>query len=76
MKTINRCSECGSDEIYAHAISASGGYGFDLLSKLGGHNPLFNGKKLEIYVCAQCGYMRFFIPEELVNEIPEKFQRV
>jgi predicted nucleic-acid-binding Zn-ribbon protein len=76
VKTINRCSECGGNEIYAEAVSAIGAFGFDILPKLGGSNPLFKGKKIELYVCGQCGYMRFFVPEELLREVPEKYQHV
>ena len=79
MKTINKCPECGSDEIYAQAVSAIGGFGPDLLPKLGGPNPLsgfLSGKNIELYVCGECGYMRFFVPEKLLSEVQEKYQRV
>ncbi|MEJ2599385.1 MAG: hypothetical protein P8Z00_13705 [Anaerolineales bacterium] len=78
MKTINNCPECGGDEIYAQAVSAIGMYGPDLLPKLGpgGLDNFLKGKKMELYVCGRCGYIRFFVPEALLADVPKKYQRV
>ncbi len=72
---MNRCPECGGEDIYAQLVSAFGGYGPDLLPNLGALS-LFKGKNLEMYICGRCGYIRFFVPEERLPEIREKYQKI
>ncbi len=54
MKIGRRSPECDEDVIYTTQVSASGGYGPDLLPDVGGFLGL--SKKFDLYICGNCGY--------------------
>jgi RNase P subunit RPR2 len=58
------CPECGSDRQYRYKkpLSAQGGYGPDMLPRLGAN--MFSPAKFVPVVCAECGFMRFFATKE------------
>ena len=72
MKKTRTCPACSGREIYLRVVSARGSHGPDLLPKLGG---FFRGPKLELYVCGTCGYAQFYVPEELLSPLRERYER-
>ncbi len=57
---MKACPECDSDRQYRYekTLSAQGGYGPDMLPKLGA--GMFKSATFVPVVCADCGFMRFF----------------
>ena len=74
MKHTKRCAECGSTDIRTTTVPSGGGYAPDLLP--GAHSWWLSGK-LEIYICAACGYFQYFVPSEYLARVLEskKFTR-
>ena len=72
MKRTKTCPSCSSREVYSRIVHARGGYGPDLLPKVGG---LFRGGKFELYVCGTCGCTQFFVPDELLASVRQKYER-
>ena len=72
MKKTKTCPSCGGREIYSRIVGARGGYGPDLLPKVGG---LFRGGKFELYICGTCGFTQLFVPEKLLPAVREKYDR-
>ncbi len=73
MKKNRKCPECGSRKIYTKKVSASGGYGPDLLPGVGG---LFKGKKFQLYICSDCGFVQFYLPDEYRQDLDNKFEKL
>ncbi len=72
------CPECRSERVYRYKepIKAEGGYGPDLLPKLGAH--LFSSARFLPVVCIDCGYVRFYAAKEALAklETSEHWQRI
>ena len=64
------CRNCGSTELFSRDVNAKGGYGPDLL-------PLgfFSAVKFHIRVCADCGFVDWFVPPEQLSKVRKKFTR-
>lgn len=71
----HQCPECDGSEFYSREVSATGGYGPDLLPGTGG---FFHRGKFRICVCGRCGYVRWFVAARFLDDIKEKgvFDRV
>lgn len=65
-----RCPACGADEIYHRKTGANGGYGPRLLQGLGG---FFRPASMDVYLCAACGYLRFFADRESRKKVTDTF---
>ena len=65
------CRNCGHKEWYAKDVGARGGYGPNLLP-IGG---FFSSPQFRIRVCGGCGLVEWFVPEDLLGKVKEKFQR-
>lgn len=77
MKLTGQCPVCGGREIYVVVVGAYGGYGPDLLPKIGGF--MGGDKKYEQYICGHCGYAQYFVPAELLDQLkskPNTYQRI
>ncbi len=62
------CAKCGEREVYTRR---DGFYGLEI--------PVSVTSKtlLEMYVCARCGYLEFYVQsEEKLRQIPEIFKKV
>ena len=62
------CVKCGGREVYTRR---DGYYGLDI--------PISTVSKtfLEMYVCAECGYLEFYVQNEAkLKQIPEVFKKV
>jgi len=68
MKQTRRCAECGATDIRTTTVSSGGGHAPDLLP---GAHAWWRSGKLEIYVCAVCGYFQFFVPSEYLAKVLE-----
>jgi len=68
MKHTRRCSECGSTDIRTTTVWSGGGHSPDLLP--GAHPWLLSGR-IEIYICAVCGYFQYFVPPEYLAKVRE-----
>ena len=68
---MQSCRICGSDELYTREVDATGGGGPDLL-------PLgaFRWGKFNIVVCGQCGLVEWFVPDDKIERVKEKFERI
>lgn len=75
MKKSRKCSECGGREIFWDKVDASGGYGPDLLPHVGNLFSLWKEKKFEVYVCGSCGYYQFFVADDGLPQVREKFDK-
>jgi predicted nucleic-acid-binding Zn-ribbon protein len=72
VKTTKTCPSCGGREIYFRTVGARGGYGPDLLPKVGG---LLRGGKFELYICGTCGFTQIYVPEKLLSAVREKYDK-
>ncbi len=72
MKFSKSCPECNSLEIYTKSVNAVGGYGPDLLPNVGG---FFSKKQFQIYICGNCGYTQFYVPDKFLADVREKYPR-
>jgi hypothetical protein len=74
MKQTRRCSECGATDIRTATVPAGGGHAPDLLP---GAHSFWRQAKLEVYICAACGYFQYFVPREFLGKVieSEKFKR-
>lgn len=62
------CAKCGEREVYTRR---DGYYGIDI--PVSGTSKTF----LEMYVCAGCGYLEFYVQNEArLKQIPEVFKKV
>lgn len=62
------CAKCGEREVYARR---DGTYGLNVPISM------FSKTLLELYVCAACGYLEFYVQnEEKLKQIPETFKKV
>jgi predicted nucleic-acid-binding Zn-ribbon protein len=73
MKQTRNCNECGGTNIRTTTVAAGGGHQ-DLLP---GAHPWWKGGKLEVFVCATCGYFQFFVPSDVLANViaSEEFKR-
>ena len=53
-------------------MRVNGSGAMDLLPHLGG---MLNRPQFEIFVCSNCGYCRWFVAEEIVASVSEKWSR-
>jgi predicted nucleic-acid-binding Zn-ribbon protein len=65
------CRNCGSVELFAKEVIATGPYGPDLLP-IGG---IFNLPKFYLRICGGCGLAEWFVPSEYLAKVKEKFPR-
>jgi hypothetical protein len=65
---IQPCRNCGGSEFYSRLVHARGGRGPDLLP-IGFLRP----RRFRIQVCGQCGLIEWFVPEDLLAAVKEKF---
>jgi ribosomal protein S27AE len=72
VRKSKNCPACGGSELYFREVGARGSHGPDLLPKVGG---FFRGGKFEIYICGSCGHTQFFVPDELLPTVKEKYER-
>jgi hypothetical protein len=68
MKQTRCCNECGGKDIRTTTVSAGGGYAPDLLP---GTHSRWKGGKIEVFVCATCGYFQFFVPSDALASVRE-----
>lgn len=62
------CPKCGEREVYTRR---DGSYGLTVPISM------FSKTLLEIYVCARCGYLEFYVQsEEKLKQVPETFKKV
>jgi predicted nucleic-acid-binding Zn-ribbon protein len=62
------CAKCGAREVYKQR---DGAYGLNVPISM------FSKTLLELYVCAECGYIEFYVQsEEKLKQIPETFKKV
>ncbi|MDQ3800068.1 MAG: hypothetical protein M3384_11485 [Acidobacteriota bacterium] len=62
------CPKCGEREVYTRR---DGNYGLNIPISM------FSKAFLELYVCARCGYLEFYVQsEEKLKQIPETFKKV
>lgn len=74
MKLKKQCPECGGTEIYTTQSRYTGDNHLALLSGTAG----FFGSKghFDIYICGSCGFYQLFAPEEMLDDIKQKYQLV
>jgi predicted nucleic-acid-binding Zn-ribbon protein len=70
-----QCPECNGTEFYSKEVAAVGGCGPDLLP---GTGHVFAPGMFRLCVCGQCGYVKWFVPERLLDNIKTKgkFQKM
>ena len=62
------CRNCGEREVY---MRRDGNYGLNVPVSM------FSKTFLELYVCALCGYLEFYVQgEDRLKQIPENFKKV
>jgi predicted nucleic-acid-binding Zn-ribbon protein len=62
------CAKCGAAEVYTRR---DGNYGLNVPISM------FSKTFPELYVCAACGYLEFYVQnEEKLKQIPEMFKKV
>lgn len=62
----NKCANCSSPTLYTADTSAVGGYGPDLLPKLG---SFWAGVKFHVVVCRHCGLTQLFAEESATEKL-------
>ncbi len=64
------CPKCGSDEVYVNLSSSTVYSNIVPIS-------FFSSTRHDFYVCANCGYIENYIPDEkALRKIAQKWQRV
>ena len=68
MKLNMKCQNCDGTEFYSHEVNAKGYV--DLL-------PIgfLSGGKFRLRVCGGCGLAQWFVPDEFMPKVKEKFSR-
>lgn len=62
------CAKCGEREVYTRRDGT-----FEINVPI----SMFSKTMLELYVCARCGYLEFYVQsEEKLKQIPEIFKKV
>lgn len=62
------CAKCGEREVYKRRDGT-----FEINVPI----SMFSKTLLELYVCARCGYLEFYVQsEEKLKQIPETFKKV
>lgn len=62
------CRKCGENEVY---MRGDGYFGLNVPISV------FSKTFLELYVCAECGYLEFYVQnDEKLKQIPEVFKKV
>ena len=72
MRTVTCCPHCRGDRIYHQRVTARH-EGFDLLPGIG---EIFHVGEFDLYACADCGNVQFFIIEEFLDKIPDNWEKV
>lgn len=67
------CRHCASTDLYSKEVHACGAYGPDLLPL---DNGFFSFPKFEIRVCTACGLVGWFVPQEHLSRVQERFDPV
>lgn len=70
---VQTCRMCGKSEFYSKLVDAIGGHGPNLLPIVGFWDNLRGKAKLRIRVCGGCGHVEWFVPEDLLEKVREKF---
>lgn len=71
MDSTKSCTNCGGTETFTKEVVAGGGSAADLL-------PIgfLHGPKYKIVVCGSCGLTQWFVPQQFLAAVKEKFDRV
>lgn len=72
MRTIIQCPHCKGDKLYHQRVTAREGQ-FDLLPGIG---EAFRYGEFDLYACADCGHLDFFVAEDQVEMIAENWDKV
>jgi len=64
------CRNCGGTEFYSREVGARGSHGPNLL-------PIgfWSFPKFRLRICGGCGLVDWFVPEEFLAKVKEKFSR-
>ena len=73
MATVTSCPHCQANEIYHHRVEARGGQGPDLLPGIG---EWFDYGKFDLYICAKCGHIQFFLQSDRLDQLRENWEKV
>lgn len=74
MAHVGSCKHCGSSEVY-HQTNVYANFGdLTLLPKV--YNGILHPAQFDVYVCTNCGHTEFFVQEEFLRKVREKWTRV
>ncbi|OGU58012.1 MAG: hypothetical protein A2X64_00305 [Ignavibacteria bacterium GWF2_33_9] len=62
---VQKCLNCGNNDIRVAEVSSTGSYGPDLLPGTG----IFRHAKFQVGVCTTCGYTHFFVLSEDIEKV-------
>jgi predicted nucleic-acid-binding Zn-ribbon protein len=69
MNSIDPCKNCGGTEHFSKEVVAGGAAELLPIGSL-------HGPKYRILVCGSCGLTQWFVPQEFLVHVKEKFERV
>ena len=69
---MDKCSECGSSEIYVTETNSGGVYGPILLPGTG--TFLWQMAKFRLFVCGNCGFVKFFVKPVDIEKVKKSKQ--
>ncbi len=72
MDTSQKCLNCGSGELFSKPSAFTGNHHSRLFPGLTGF--LKPSVKATTYICAQCGYIMFFVTQEELIEVKEAWE--
>ncbi len=70
MDSSKKCASCGSDELFFNQ-GRFGGDAAYLMPQI--HGVFKQAVETDVYVCGQCGHVMFFLTDEELNGIKEKW---
>ena len=77
MALVDTCTHCGGTEIHHHReVLANSGTDMQLLPGVWAGFLGTSPGKFDVFVCVQCGHTQFFVQEEFLDRIREKWTKV
>lgn len=71
MSMQSKCRNCGGSELHTCDVDAGGGFSPNLM-------PIgfLHGARYRLTICGACGLTEWFVPQEFLGAVREKFERV
>lgn len=73
MKLTSSCGKCDAQDHYIKEVTAGGGLSANYLPL--GFSAWLNNSRYRLRVCGSCGLTQWFVVEEFLDLVKQKFKR-